>query len=148
MDDLITSVRRWTPVGSLRWDLITILAVAVAVQVVFPDRADWAAHVTAGGALVVVADAALGRRLGPWAVALGAASVLVLAVVAELTLTGPFDPADVAFTVAGALLVTGGASVDGAKLTARGDVGRLAMGWGMALLAGAVYYRYGIRRGP
>ena len=147
MDALITSVRRWTPIGSLRWDLITILAVAVAVQVVFPDRADWAAHVTAGGALVVVADAALGRCLGPWAVTLGAASVLVLAVVAELTLTGPFDPADVAFTVAGALLVTGGASADAAK-TARGDVGRLAMGWGMALVAGAVYYRYGIRRGP
>lgn len=148
MDELIARVRAWAPVDSLRWDLVTILVVAAVVQAVFPDRADWAAHVTAGGALVIVADAVLGRRLGGWAVTLGASGVLGLAVVAELTVAGPFDPGDVAFTLAGALLVTGAASARGEPVAARDSVRRLGLAWGMALLVVAVYYRYGIRRGP
>lgn len=136
------------PDRSLRWDLITVVAVAVAVQIVFRDRADWASHVLAGGALIIIADAVLGRRLGAWAPTIGAMIVLGLGVALELTVSGPFDPGDVAFTLAGALVVTGrggsGDTTGGPTADGRG----VALAWGVGLLVVAVYYRYGIRRGP
>ena len=146
--EVIDRARQWVPAYPLRGDLVAILAVVVAMRVVFPDRADWAAHVMAGGAVAVVADAVLGRRVGGWGVTLGATAALVFAVLGELTVAGPFDPGDVAFTLAGALVVTGGASMlpDGSAADAR--LWRRALVWGLGLLAFAVYFRYGIRRGP
>jgi hypothetical protein len=144
-------VSRWRPGAELRRDLLVLLAVAVSVQLVLPDRADWAAHILAGGAIVVLVDAALGARIGPWAVTLGAVVVLLLAIVADLTLTGPFDPGDVGFTLAGALVITGaggGSSPGEAPAPGWDHNRRVAMAWGTAVLIVAVYYRYGIRRGP
>lgn len=131
------------PYPALAWDLLVVLASGVAVQVVFPERADWVAHVVAGGGLAVVINASLSKQLGSWAQPLGAAIVLVGAIVADATLTGPFDAGDVAFTLAGALLVTG-TSTSGTSRTLKWT----AIGWGIALTAVASYYRYGIRRGP
>ena len=148
MGEFAARMKEWAPADSLRWDLLAIVTVAIAVQVVFPDRADWVAHVMAGGALVVIADATLGSRVGAWALNLGTFGVLVLAVVAELTVTGPFDPSDVAFTLAGALLVNGGSSIRSNDATSERHNAHLGLAWGMALLGVAVYYRYGIRRGP
>lgn len=138
----------WLPQGSLRGDLVTVVAVAVAVQIMFRDRADWVSHVLAGGALVIIVDAVLGRRLGAWAATLGAMAALVLGVLVELTISGPFDPSDVAFTVAGALVVTGhGASV-ATSSTCNDAAKHVALAWGIGLLGIAVFYRYGVRRGP
>ena len=144
----ITWAMGWLPRGTLRWDLVTVVAVAVAVQVVFRYRADWASHVLAGGALVIVVDAVLGHRLGAWAATLGALVVLVVGVLVELTVSGPFDPGDVAFTLAGALVITGGGRPTAASGEPNGGHRRTALAWGIGLLVVSVYYRYGIRRGP
>jgi hypothetical protein len=139
--DRIARAERWLPSGALRWDLATVVAVAAAVQLLFPDRADWAAHVLSGGALVIVVGALLSTSFGLWSTTIGSVMVAAAAVIADSTVVGPFDPSDVAFTLAGALVVTGGAST-------RRDSTHKAVVWGLALLGAAVYYRYGIRRGP
>lgn len=133
---------------SLRWDLVSVVAVAIGVQVVFRDRADWASHVLAGGAVVIIAGAALGERLGAWATTLGVALSLLLGLVVELTVSGPFDPGDVAFTLAGALVVTGQRASVVAPGAQHCATRRVALAWGVGLLGLAVFYRYGIRRGP
>lgn len=138
----------WLPSRTLRWDLVAIIAVALVVQLTFRQRADWASHVLAGGAVVIISDAALGCRLGAWATTFGAVTALVLGVASDLTVSGPFDPSDVAFTLAGTLVVTGRGLPGGPSATLVDADRRLALACGLALLGIAVYYRYGIRRGP
>jgi hypothetical protein len=120
---------------------------------VLPDRSDWASHLVAGGGIVLAAAGLLGPRLGAWAATLGVVVVLVVSAAVDLTLTGPFDPADVAFTVLGGLLVTGETAVSPAAPAApAGTVRRaessaaLVARWGVALAVLALVHRYGILR--
>lgn len=136
----------WPGPGALRRDLLWVLCGAIALVVVFPDRSDWASHVVAGGGLALVGVGVFADRLGRAAPVAGLALVLGLAVVVELTLTGPFDPSDVAFTVAGGLLVAGDST--GRRSAQAGWVRWPVVAWGAALVVFAVANRYGIRRGP
>lgn len=151
----ILAVRWWPPPGQLRRDIVTVLCCSVALFVAFPHRVDWASHTLAGGAVVLVCVALTGPRLGRRSSTAGAALVLLLAAGLDLTVTGPFDPADVAWTLAGALLVTGsrdlvpaGADLDTATAVDVRSDRRRAIAWGLGLLAVALVNRYGIRRGP
>jgi hypothetical protein len=146
----------WPPPGPLRQDLLILLGVAVLLSLVLPDRSDWASHLVAGGGIVLAVAGRLGPRLGAWAATLGVVLVLVVSAAVDLTLTGPFDPADVAFTVLGGLLVTGevGAATTGAAGPAAptgtavraGSSSGLVARWGVALAALALVHRYGIWR--
>lgn len=136
----------WPGPGTFRSDLLWVLCGALAVVVVFPDRSDWASHVVAGGGVVLAVTGGLGRRFGRLATTGGLVLVLWLAVVVEATVTGPFDPADLAFTVAGGLLVAGESTES--RSTAGGSARWAMVGWGVALVVFAVANRYGIRRGP
>ncbi len=131
------------PKGTLSRDVIVVVVAAFSVQAVFPARYDWVAHVLAGGAIAISVSTFLFSRLGSWAQPVAATVTLLCAIVAELTITGPFDPADAAFTVAGALLVTGPVSTRSARAQRWHAVGA-----GAGLLALAVFYHYGIRWGP
>lgn len=149
----------WPPPGPLRQDLLVLLGVAALVSLVLPDRSDWASHLVAGGGIVLAVSGLLAPRLGAWAATLGVVVVLVVATAVDLTLTGPFDPADVAFTVLGGLLVTGdiGAAPDepvdafrtvesaGPIRPSRSSPGLVAR-WGVALAVLALVHRYGILR--
>lgn len=144
--------RLLVPTPTLCFDLAVLAVAAFVVQACFPHRHDWVGHVLAGGSLVIIADAVLGPILGAWSVIVGAWGVLGVAVVADLTLTGPFDPADVAFTVAGAMLVTGGVQVylrpGSPGLERVGASCWVQVAWGLGLLAVAFYFRYSFRAGP
>jgi hypothetical protein len=135
--------RRWLPKGTLSRDVIVVVVAAFSVQAVFPARYDWVAHVLAGGGIAIPVSTFLFGRLGRWSQPLAATVTLLCAIVAELTITGPFDPADAAFTVAGAMLVTGPVSTRSAQAHRWHAVGA-----GAGLLALAVFYHYGIRWGP
>lgn len=129
----------WPTDPHLRGDLEAVVLVAGLVALVVPDRADWASHVLAGGGVVMAGVALAVHRLGRAVVPLGGLVVLAVATVLDLTLTGPFDPSDVAFTLAGALLVTApppGAPVDR----------RTRLIWGAVLIALALANRYGVPR--
>ena len=155
----------WPPPGPLRQDLLVLLGVAILLLLVLPDRSDWASHLVAGGGIVLAVAGLLGPRLGAWAATLGVVLVLPVSAAVDLTLTGPFDPADVAFTVLGGLLVTGEIGVAPAGTTAVaapaapaapvGTVGTvgppgsspaLVARWGVALAVLALVHRYGILR--
>lgn len=117
-----------------------MVVAAALVQVAFPDRTDWPAHLLAGGGAVLVAVAGAPRGLRAWAAPVAIGLVTALGVVAEVLWVGPFDPHDIAFTVVGGLFVAS-ATPEG------GQGGRLRPTTalvGLALLGIAVLYRYGV----
>lgn len=130
----------WVPRGWLARDLAFVLGAGCAVQLVFLTRYDWVAHVLAGGAIGIALSAVLHTRVGPWAQPIAETVALLGAIASELIVTGPLDPSDVAFTLVGALLVTGPL-----REASDGPPWPTAVGWGLALLAAAYYYHYGIK---
>ncbi len=126
-------------------DLISLLVAAALVNLVFVNRYDWAAHMIVGGAIPIAVAAGLPRSRHAWASSIGVVAALGAGVIADLTVTGPWDPSDVAFTAAGALIVVGEHAAAGtppARTARAGGVLALAM------VLCAFGFRYGIRRGP
>ena len=141
-----TGPRWWPQEAWLRGDLGAVALCAGLVTILLPHRADWTSHVLLGGGVAVVGLAGpIPLRWRSWSVGLAALGVLALAVLLDLTVTGPFDPADVAFTLVGALAVTGPRH-DAAP--PRGDARWRAVGWGVGLVVMAVLNRYSVPRGP
>lgn len=144
-----TGPRWWPQEAWLRGDLGAVAFCAGLVAILLPHRADWASHVLLGGGLAVVALAGpVPLRWRSWSAGLGALGVLALAVLLDLTVTGPFDPADVAFTLVGALAVTGPRDHGRDGVPPGGDARWQALGWGVALVLLAVLNRYSVPRGP
>lgn len=129
----------------LRPEAMWLLGIALLVQVVFPYRHDWPAHLVAGGGVVLVVAALLPSRLAPAAGVLGYVVVLALGWISEHSFLGPPDWMDVVFTVAGALI-----TYQAASEIARGNWPRRreAVAWGLVLIVLALAYRYSNAFGP
>lgn len=121
--------------------MLVLMGSGLIVNITFSHRSDWASHVVAGGAAAMVWRACTPLGVRRWAGASAAVMVLVASIVAEVTLVGPWDGSDVAFTTAGALLVAGERLPHDRSRPSSIVTGSL-------LFAGAVGFRYGIRRGP
>ena len=111
------------------------------MQVLFLYRHDWPAHLVAGGGVVLGVAALVPRRLGAWAGPIGVGVVLVLGIITELTVFGPFDVVDVAVTLVGALLAAAAADEVAAAVPLHR---RSALQWGLLVVGAALAYRFGL----
>jgi len=110
IEPTVESPRWWDFVVSspVRRQVVTICLTGAAVQGLLWFRGDSAAHVIGGAALAtflgVTAPQGCLRRLDAWAELVLIGVVLGVGWVAEMTVTGPFDIVDLAFTMGGAFV--------------------------------------------
>ncbi len=134
--------------GGVVAQVVLVMGVAFAVQLLLPFRGDSTAHVMGGAALTMAAGAlvpsALIRRAAGRVEAAVFALVVAVAWVAEMTVLGPFDLLDVTFGAAGSFVALA-ALPRWSDLDRAGRVrlGRVAAG----LMALAALWRYGVRIG-
>lgn len=122
-----------------------ILIAALLLQVVFPYRHDWPAHLAAGGGGVLVIAAVTPSRVRRWVGPLAYSMMAVLGGITEHLYFGPPDLVDVSFTLAGSLVTLDAAmSISSAGATTR----RRAAAWGTALIVASLGYRYSMSIGP
>lgn len=132
------------PIGR---EVSALILASIAVQMINPSRHDHTAHVLGGGALMLLIGGLAPRgwaeanpeRLGMSSVGL----VAICALAAELAVFGPFDLVDVAFTVAGSLVV--GPS-QGSRFHGAGR--RALVPAAAGLLALALVFRFMMSSGP
>lgn len=129
----------------LRGDVLVLLGVALFVQIVFPYRYDWPAHLTGGGGAMLIGAALAPRWLGRWTSLLGYGGVLALGWITEHLFFGPPDLVDVSFTLAGALVAY---QATGMVALGTGPIRRQAFVAGVVLILVALAYRYGTSIGP
>lgn len=133
------------PTTALRTDLLVLVGAAVAVQVVFPYRHDWPAHLLGGGGAMLLVAALAPRAVHRATALAGFAVVLGLACVTEARVFGPLDLVDISYTLAGGVVMFQATDrIGSAAGRARGD----AASWGAALIIVGLAYRYGTSIGP
>jgi len=123
--------------------VIAVLVAAAGVQLLLSFRGDSAAHVLGGAALAMFLGGAtapaLLRRHSAAAQLVIFTAVLVAAWVGEMTVFGPFDLDDVAFTTGGAFVAL--AFLPQWAVAARSERARLILA-AVALAGAALGYRY------
>lgn len=128
-------------------EVLVLLCSALLVQLVMPYRVDLPAHLIGGGALALAIAAVLPARavarLASAVIPLVFTGVVLVVWWVEQAVFGPFDLVDVAFTLAGALVVLDG--LPGVLVSAPDTRWRVAR-WSLALGVAALAYRYGITR--
>ena len=125
--------------------MAVLVGVAVVVQLVFPYRHDWPAHLVAGGGLVLIVASAVPRRFSTAAGLVGYGVVFSFGWITERLVFGPPDTVDVAFTLAGALVAFQAAGdIAGGAAPLR----RAGVAWGAALIVVGLAFRYGTSVGP
>jgi hypothetical protein len=136
------------------WVRLSMVATAAVLVLfaAFPHRLEYPAHVLAGFGLAGVGTVVVRRRRGPGSdgsvLRLGEAAIVVafaaiVGILADLTLTGPFDVLDVANTLMGSLL--GVAAVAAAvpdRVAARPRPLAIA---GVVLIAAGLVLRYPVQ---
>ncbi len=120
-------------------DVAVFFVVGGAVQLAFPSRFDWPAHLVAGAGMMLVLASLAPARLGRWTAAFAYVVVAFMGWISEHLFFGPPDWADVAFTLAGAVLALDLAGEVGA---APSGLRREARIWGLALVGLALVWRY------
>ncbi|HEY4377056.1 MAG TPA: hypothetical protein VGM93_07845 [Acidimicrobiales bacterium] len=139
----LTDLVDWVP---FKAELAALLAAAVLVQLVFPYRQDWPAHVVGGGAVVLICGGFFPRRIGPWFEPAALGCVVALSILTELTIFSPFDVMDVSFTLVGALIVAAGGGGDLLSCSRRQR--RTAITCSVVMIVGALVYHYGLPAWP
>ncbi|MCB1038271.1 MAG: hypothetical protein KDA94_01865 [Acidimicrobiales bacterium] len=133
------------PPTALRNDLLVLVGAALVVQLVFPYRHDWPAHLVGGGSAMLVIAAVAPRRLKLVTPAAAFAALVALSWVTEEGVFGPFDLVDISFTLAGALLTSRATERIGQS---NRQTRTAAAVWGAALIVAALAFRYGTSIGP
>lgn len=125
-----------------RWlgrELLVLVAAVLAVQLVFPYRQDWPAHLLGGGGILWVIAGLSPRWLRRVSALLGFGVVAAVGWVTEHLVFGPPDVVDVCFTLAGAVVAFQTAdAIAGSSWAVRGR----AVAWGIGIMVVAVGYRY------
>jgi len=126
-------------------ELGVAIGAALAVQLVFPYRHDWPAHLLGGAGAMILGAAAAPRALHRLTASIGFVALVALSWATEVQIFHPFDLVDAAFTLAGAVLTFQAADQLG---RCRGRPRAVAAAWGAALVVASLWYRYGTSVGP
>ncbi len=120
-------------------DVVAVVLAVLLVQLVFPYRHDWPAHLLGGAAAMFVVAAVAPRAAARLTALVGWVGLVGLAWITEHLLFGPPDLVDISFTLLGGVVAFEGA--DRIART-RGVARRRALLTGATALVLALAYRY------